>query len=60
MLPSVKKFSIKRWQTFYMKKDALENIMINSAFNDYKINRHVSTAPKWKGAHYECMARKTV
>jgi len=56
--PFMKKTLDKRWQTFYMTKDALEDVMISSAFHDYTIDRHVSTSLKWKGAHYECMARK--
>ena len=61
--PVLPSFARKRLETrlhsFYMTLKELENIMNNSYFSEYKINRHVCGLPKlWSGAHYECIAQK--
>ena len=59
LFPSfMKKIIDKRWQTFYMAQQELEDIMSSSSFAEYSINRHISNAPKWTGAHFECIAHK--
>jgi SAM-dependent methyltransferase len=48
----------KRWQYFYMTREELEDVMNRSPFHEYEIERTVSSSPTWKGAYYECIARK--
>ena len=59
LLPTIfqKKFN-ERWKGFSMSHEELKGIMEHSDFVDYEISRHLSTAPKWKGAHYLCLAKK--
>jgi len=59
LLPSIwKKKLSKRWECFYMTNRELEEVMKNSKFCQYKISRYVSNSSLWKGAHYECIAKK--
>ena len=59
LLPAVFKERLQeRWKSFYMTYKELQEIMENCMFARYEINRHVSTSPRWNGAHYECTAIK--
>lgn len=59
ILPSsLKRVIDKRFQSFYMSREELDRLMAESSFQEYKIDRHISMAPNWKGAHFECVAHK--
>ena len=48
----------ERLGTFYMAEREVASILKKSKFRKFDIQRHVSTARLWKGAHYECIAAK--
>jgi len=48
----------KRLGTFYMADREITSIFKKSKFGKFRIQRRVSTARLWKGAHYECLAVK--
>jgi len=59
ILPSSFKLRVdKRYHSFFMTRGELEIIISNSGFQNFKIDRTVSSSPKWTGAHYECIAHK--
>lgn len=59
LLPSIWKRKLgQRWKPFYITDIELKEIMESSKFTQYKISKHLSTSPQWKGAHYECIAIK--
>ena len=41
-----------------MTPSDLQTVMENSSFNDFAIDRYVSSSPLWRGVHLECTASK--
>jgi SAM-dependent methyltransferase len=59
MLPRPLKTRLdRRWHYFYMTREDLDTVMRRSPFQNYQIQRSVSTSPMWRGAYFECIARK--
>jgi len=46
-----------RWKKFYLNRHDLYRIMETSNFSSFDIS-HLQSTAKWRGAHFECIARK--
>ncbi len=61
ILPKALRRSIEsKVMCLYLKRGEMKGILERSCFADYSIERFVSTAARWKGAHFLCIAHKSV
>ncbi len=55
---NVKRMFDERWKINYMTYKQLDKVVQASKFTDYKLQKHKSEDPTWKGAHLEVIATK--
>lgn len=59
LLPgAIKSILDKRWETNYMTRKQLDQMMSASKFDEYNISTYKAAGGGWIGAHLECIASK--